>query len=189
MGTLRSTQNTMCAMTVKYSSERTIEAIIESVIKQSLADHSERHILDRGQRQDPEDNEGNNCSDRQLLELSREISVLLSEVEALEARLRLSAPARSTSRRTREPFAWGFQGGGRRQGSGRTLEQQRRVEAGLERSRRRRLHRARDVIAAGNIIGELSQRRGESQEKTDQERIGEGSHVQIGRYAQRTPLD
>ena len=47
--------------------------------------------------------------------------------------------------------------------------------------------RARDVIAAGNIIGELSQKRGESMEKTDQERIGEGSHVQIGRFAQRTP--
>ena len=84
-------------MTVKYSSERTIEAIIESVIKRSLAGQSERRTLDRGQRQDPEDNEGNNCSDGQLLELSREISSLLSEVEALEARLRLSAPARSTS--------------------------------------------------------------------------------------------
>ena len=47
--------------------------------------------------------------------------------------------------------------------------------------------RARDVIAAGNIIGELSQRHGESQEENDQERIGEGSHVQIGRFAQRTP--
>ena len=131
----------MCAMTVKYSSERTIEAIIESVIKRSLAGQSERHTLDRGQRQDPEDNEENICSDSQLLELSREISSLLSEVEALEARLRLSAPACSTSRRTREPFARRFQGGGRHQGSGRTLEQQRRVEAGLERSRRRRLHR------------------------------------------------
>ena len=76
-----------------------------------------------------------------MLELSREISSLLSEVEVLEARLRLSGPARSTSRRTREPFAWRFQGGGRHQGSGRTLEQQRRVEAGLERSRRRRLNR------------------------------------------------
>merc|ERR1712004_835227 len=132
--TLRSTQGTMCAMTVKYSSERTIEAIIESVIKRSLADQSERHTLDldRGQRQDQDDNEGNNCTDGQLLELSREISALLSEVEAMEARLRLSAPACSTSRRTREPFAWRFQGGGRHQGSGRTLEQQRRVEAGLE---------------------------------------------------------
>jgi len=51
--------------------------------------------------------------------------------------------------------------------------------------------RARDVIAAGNIIGELSQRREESQEKTDQERIGEESHVQIGRRldAVWTPLD
>merc|ERR1712004_284957 len=137
------------AMTVKYSSERTIEAIIESVIKQSLADQSEQHTLDRGHRQDPEDNEGNICSNRQLLELSGEISSILSEVEAMEARLRLSAPARSTSRRTREPFAWRFQGGGRHQGSGRTLEQQRRVEAGLERSRRRRLNRARDVISAG----------------------------------------
>merc|ERR1712209_72964 len=185
--TLRSTQGTMCAMVVKYSSERTIEAIIESVIKRSLAGQSQRHTLDRGQRQDPEDNEGNICSDGQLLELSREISSLLSEVKALEVRLRLSAPARSTSRRTREPFAWRFQGGGRRQGSGRTLEQQRRVEAGLERSRRRRLSRARDVIAAGNIIAELSLRREESQEKTDQERTGEGSHVQIGRFAQRTP--
>ena len=47
--------------------------------------------------------------------------------------------------------------------------------------------RARDVIAAGNIITELSQRRGEYQEKNDQERIGEGSHVQIGRFAQVTP--
>ena len=114
----------MCAMTEKYSSERTIEAIIESVIKRSLADQSERDTLDRGQRQDLEDNEGNNRSDGQLLELSREISSLLSEVEAMEARLGLSAPARSTSRRTREPFAWRFQGGGRHQGSGRTLEQQ-----------------------------------------------------------------
>merc|ERR1712107_190161 len=145
--------------------------------------------LDRGQRQDPEDNEGTISSDGHLLELSREISSLISEVEAMEAILRLSAPTRSTSRRSREPFAWRFQGGGRYQGSGRTLEQQQRVEAGLERSGRRRLHRARDVIAAGNIIAELSQRRGESQEKSDQERIGEGSHVQIGRYAQRTPLD
>merc|ERR1712107_715814 len=162
--TLRSTQSTMCAMTVKYSSERTIEAIIEPVIKRSLADQSERHILDRGQRQDQEDNERNNCSDGQLLELSREISSLLPEVEAMEERLRLSASTRSTSRRTREPFAWRFQGGRRHQGSGRTLEQQRRVEAGLERSSRRRLNRARDVIAAGNIIGELSQRREESQE-------------------------
>merc|ERR1712012_1369157 len=187
--TLRSTQGNMCAMTENYSSERTVEAIIESVIKRSLADQSQRHTLDRGQRQNPEDYEGNNCSDGQLLELSREISSLLSEVEALEARLRLSAPARSTSRRTREPFAGRFQGGGRHQGSGRTLEQQRRVEAGLERSRRRRLNRARDVIAAGNIIGELSPRCGESQEKTDQERIGEGSHVQIGRFAQKMPLD
>ena len=131
----------MCAMAVKYSSERTIEAIIESVIKRSLADQSERHVLDRGQRQDPEDNEGNICSDGQLLELSREISSLLSEVEAMEARLRLSAPARSTSRRTREPFARRWREGGRHQGGGRTLEQQRRVEAGLERSRRRRLSR------------------------------------------------
>ena len=49
--------------------------------------------------------------------------------------------------------------------------------------------RARDVIAAGNIIAELSQRREESREKNDQERIGEGSHVQIGPFAQRTPLD
>merc|ERR1711963_400808 len=187
ISTLKSTQGIMCAMTVKYSSERTIEAIIESVIKRSLADQSERHILDRGQRQDPEDNEGNICSDGQLLELSREISSLLSEVEALEARLRLSAPARSTSRRTREPFARRWRGGGRHLGSGRTLDQQRRVEAGLERSRRRRLNRARDVIAAGNIIGELSQSCGESREKTDQERTGEGSHVQIGRFAQRTP--
>jgi len=121
------------------------------------------------------------------LELSREISSLLSEVEAMEARLRLSAPTRSTSRRTREPFAWRWRGGGRRQGGGRTLEQQRRVEAGLERSRRRRLSRARDVIAVGNIIAELSQRRGESKEENDQERTGEGSHVQIGRFAQRTP--
>merc|ERR1712004_256201 len=176
-------------MTVKYSSERTIEAIIESVIKRSLADQSERHILDRGQRQDPEDNEGNICSDGQLLELSREIFSILSEVEAMEARLRLLGPARSTSRRTegREPFAWRFQGGGRPQGSGRTLEQQRRLEAGLERSRRRRLQRARDVIVAGNIIAELSQRREESQEENDQERIGEGSHVEIGRFAQKTP--
>merc|ERR1711963_1251744 len=167
--TLRSTQDTMCAMTVKYSSERTIEAIIESVIKRSLADQSERHILDRGQRQNQEDNEGNICSDGQWLELSREISSLLSEVEAMEARLRLSAPTRSTSRRTREPFAWRFQGGGRHQGSRGTLEQQRRVEAGLERSRRRRLHRALHVIAVGNIIAELSQRRKESQSqgKTD----------------------
>merc|ERR1712004_587515 len=178
--TLRSTQSTMCAMAVKYSSERTIEAIIESVIKRSLAGQSERHTLDRGQRQDQDGNEGNNCSDGQLLELSREISALLSEVEAMEARLRLSTPACSTSRRTREPFAWRFQG------SGRTLEQQGRVEAGLER-RRRRLHRARDVIAAGNIIGEVSQRREESKEKNDQERIGEGSHVQIGRFSQMTP--
>merc|ERR1712107_947951 len=139
--TLRLTQGIMCAMTVKYSSERTIEAIIESVIKRSLTDQSEKHTMERGQRQDPEDNEGNNCSDGKLLELSREISVLLSEVEALEVRLRLSAPARSTSRRTREPFARRFQGGGRRQGGGRTLEQQRRIEAGLERSRRRRLSR------------------------------------------------
>merc|ERR1712047_103824 len=179
--TLRLTQGNMCAMTVKYSSERTIEAIIESVIEQSLADQSEQHTLDRGHRQDPEDNEGNICSNRQLLELSGEISSILSEVEAMEARLRLSAPARSTSRRTREPFAWRFQGGGRHQGSGRTLEQQRRVEAGLERSRRRRLNRARDVIAAGNIIAELSHRCGESREENDQKRIGEGSHVQIGR--------
>merc|ERR1712152_122013 len=188
--TLKSTQGTMCAMTVKYSSERTIEAIIESVIKRSLADQSERHILDRGQRQDPEDNEGNICSDGQLLELSREISSLLSEVEAMEARLRLSAPTRSTSRRTREPFERRFQGGGRHQGGGRTLEQLRRVEAGLERSRRRRLSRARDVIAAGNIIGELSQRHEESQEEDDQERIGEGSNMQIGRRldADWTPL-
>merc|ERR1712107_86079 len=185
--TLRSTQGTMCAMTVKYSSERTIEAIIESVIKRSLAGQSEQHTLVRGQRQDPEDNEGNNCSEGQLLELSREISSLLSEVEAMEARLKLSAPTRSTSRRRREPFSRRWRGGGRHQGSGRTLEQQRRVEAGLERSRRRRLHRARDVIAAGNIIGELSQRREESQEKNDPERIGEGSHVQIGRFAQVTP--
>merc|ERR1712047_115671 len=175
-----STQSTMCAMTVKYSSERTIEAIIESVIKRSLAGQSERHTLDRGQRQDPEDNEENICSDSQLLELSREISSLLSEVEVLEAILRLSAPTRSTSRRTREPFARRFQGGGRHQG---------RVEAGLERSRRRRLNRARDVISAGNIITELSQRRGEFQEKSDHERIEEGSHVQIGPFAQRTPLD
>jgi len=186
--TLRLTQGNMCAMTVKYSSERTIEAIIESVIKRSLAGKSEQHTLDRGQRQDHEDNEGNNCSDGQLLELSREIFSLLSEVEALEARLKFSAPARSTSRRA-EPFAWRFQGDGRHQGSGRTLEQQRRVEAGLERSRRRRLNRARDVISAGNIITELSQRRGEFQEKSDHERIGEGSHVQIGPFAQRTPLD
>merc|ERR1712012_854494 len=163
--TLRLTQGIMCAMTEKYSSERTIEAIIESVIKRSLAGQSERHTLDRGQRQDPEDNEGNICSYGQLLELSREISVLLSEVEALEVRLRLPAPARSTSRRTREPFERRFQGGGRRQGSGRTLEQQRRVEAGLERSRRRRLNRARDVIAAGNIIAELSQSRGSPRKK------------------------
>merc|ERR1712012_1307606 len=175
--TLKSAQGIMCAMTVKYSSERTTEAIIESVIKRSLADQSERHILDRGQRQGPEDNEGNICSDGQLLELSREISVLLSEVEALEVRLRLSAPTRSTSRRTREPFARRWREGGRRQGGGRTLEQQRRVEAGLERSRRRRLHRARDVIAAGNIIAELSQGRGESQEKNYQERTGEGSQM------------
>merc|ERR1712107_939761 len=125
--TLRLTQGTMCAMVVKYYSERTIEA-----------------------------------------------------------RFRLSAPTRSTSRRTREPFARRFQGGGRHQG-GRTLEQQRRVEAGLERSRRRRLNRARDVIAAGNIIAELSQGREEFQEKNDQERTGEGSHVQIGRFAQVTP--
>jgi len=41
--------------------------------------------------------------------------------------------------------------------------------------------RARDVIAAGNIIAELSHRCGESQEENDQKRIGEGSHVQIGR--------
>merc|ERR1712107_121750 len=185
--TLRSTQGNMHAMTVKYSSERTIEAIIESAIKRSLAGQSEQHILVRGQRQDPEDNEGNICSDGQLLELSREISVLLSEVEALEVRLRLSAPTRSTSRRTREPFARRWREGGRRQGGGRTLEQQQRVEAGLERSRRRRLHRARDVIGAGNIIAELPQRRRESQEKTDQERTGEGSRVQIGRFAPRTP--
>ena len=52
--------------------------------------------------------------------------------------------------------------------------------------------RARDVIAAGNIIAELSQRRRESQEKNDQEeRIGEESHMQIGRRldADWTPLD
>merc|ERR1712012_426865 len=185
--TLRLTQGIMCAMTEKYSSERTIEAIIESVIKRSLAGQSEKHTMERGQRQNPEYNEGNNCSDGQLLELSREISVLLSEVEALEVRLRLSAPARSTSIRTREPFPRRWKGGGRHQGGGRTLEQQRRFEAGLERSRRRRLNRARDVIAAGNIIAELSQGRKESQEKTDQERTGEESHVQIGRFAQRTP--
>merc|ERR1711953_919301 len=81
--------------------------------------------------------------EEELTELHRDMTRLILDLQAMEERLRA---------RTRPLLQ-------RRQRK--TLEGRRRqrVEAGLERSRQRRLHRARDVIAAGLILGELSEKR------------------------------
>merc|ERR1712061_440825 len=76
--------------------------------------------------------------EEELTELHRDMTRLILDLQAMEETRPL---LQRRQRRTLE--------GRRRQ----------RVEAGLERSRQRRLHRARDVIAAGLIIGELSEKR------------------------------
>merc|ERR1712061_278700 len=76
--------------------------------------------------------------EEELTELHRDMTRLILDLQAMEETRPL---LQRRQRRTLE--------GRRRQ----------RVEAGLERSRQRRLHRARDVIAAGLILGELSEKR------------------------------
>merc|ERR1712038_166587 len=119
------------------------EAIIESVIRHSLNGQQEQ-IVDRTQLTflDVEENHNSiGMVEEELTELDRDMTRLILDLQAMEERLRTRPLLQRRQRRTLE--------GRRRQ----------RVEAGLERSRQRRLHRARDVIAAGLILGELSEKR------------------------------
>merc|ERR550517_1326429 len=101
-------------------------------------------------------------AEEELTELHRDMTRLILDLQAMEERLRA---------RTRPLLQ-------RRQR--RTLEGRRRqrVEAGLVRSRQRRLHRARDVIAAGLILGELSEKRPRFLEADQGE--GKNSHERGG---------
>merc|ERR1711953_240318 len=134
------------AMPKRLTSEAIIQAIIESVIKHSLNGQQEQ-ILDRTQRTflDMEENHNSIAMvEEELTELHRDMTRLILDLQAMEETRPL---LQRRQRRTLE--------GRRRQ----------RVEAGLERSRQRRLHRfcrfcrARDVVAAGLILGELSEKR------------------------------
>merc|ERR1711953_714618 len=145
MGSVSVTRGKESAMPKRLTSEAIIQAIIESVIKHSLNGQQEQ-IVDRTQRTFLDVEANHNCIgmvEEELTELHRDMTRLILDLQAMEERLRA---------RTRPLLQ-------RRQRK--TLEGRRRqrVEAGLERSRQRRLHRARDVIAAGLILGELSEKR------------------------------
>ena len=134
------------AMTGRFTSEATIEAIIESVITHSLAGRRD-HVLDIGQRHFPE-GEGNFNSmamfQDELATLSRDLADLLFDLQAMEESLR---PTDTASRRRRRRALYRRSFGARYlEGEGRrNLEEEgrrrQRLEIGLERSRQRRLHR------------------------------------------------
>ena len=140
-------------MSRRFTSEATIEAIIESVITRSLAGQRDR-VLDIGQRHFPE-REGNFNSmvvfQDELVTLSRDLTALLFDLQAMEESLR---PTDNASRRRRRALNRGPLGARSLQGEGRrNLEEEgrrnlegearrrQRLEVGLERSRQRRLHR------------------------------------------------
>ena len=135
------------AMTGRFTSEATIEAIIESVITHSLAGRRDR-VLDIGQRHFPE-GEGNFNSmamfQDELATLSRDLTALLFDLQTMEESLRLTDTASRRRRRVlfgRPLGARNLEGVWR---STRSLEEEerrrQRLEVGLERSRQRRLHR------------------------------------------------
>ena len=126
------------AMPKRLTSEAIIEAIIESVIKHSLNGQQEQ-IVDRTQRTflDVEANHDSIAMvEEELTELDRDMTRLILDLQAMEERLRA---------RTRPLLQ-------RRQR--RTLEGRRRqrVEAGLERSRQRRLHRYPQVQCFAGLV-------------------------------------
>ena len=109
-------------MPKRLTSEAIIEAIIESVIRHSLNGQQEQ-ILDRTQLTflDVEENHNSiGMVEEELTELDRDMTRLILDLQAMEETRPL---LQRRQRRTLE--------GRRRQ----------RVEAGMERSRQRRLHR------------------------------------------------
>ena len=131
-----------------FSSESVIEAIVESVIARSLAGGQQQCILDIGQRQEEEgDNSMEMSGDViELAELSRDLTALLIDLQAMEERL--GAPGiRSIYRRRRGSRSFEGEAGSRRRRGPRSFEgeagrrRRERVEVGLERSRQRRLNR------------------------------------------------
>ena len=125
-------------MPKRFTSEAIIEAIIESVIRHSLNGQQEQ-IVDRTQRTflDVEANHNSiGMVEEELTELHRDMTRLILDLQAMEERLRA---------RTRPLLQ-------RRQR--RTLEGRRRqrVEAGLERSRQRRLHRYPQVQCFAGLV-------------------------------------
>ena len=123
-------------MPKRLTSEAIIEAIIESVIKHSLNGQQEQ-IVDRTQRTflDVEENHNSIAMvEEELTELHRDMTRLILDLQAMEERLRTRPLLQRRQRRTLE--------GRRRQ----------RVEAGLERSRQRRLRRYPQVQCFGGLV-------------------------------------
>ena len=123
-------------MPKRLTSEAIIEAIIESVIRHSLNGQQEQ-IVDRTQRTflDVEANHNSIAMvEEELTELDRDMTRLILDLQAMEERLRARALLQRRPRRTLE--------GRRRQ----------RVEAGLERSRQRRLHRYPQVQCFAGLV-------------------------------------
>ena len=148
-----------------FSSESVIEAIVESVIARSLAGGQQQCILDIGQRQEEEgDNSMEMSGDViELAELSRDLTALLIDLQAMEERLGVpgirslysrrrcsrSFEGEAGRRRRERDSTRSFEGeaGSRRRRGPRSFEgeagrrRRERVEVGLERSRQRRLNR------------------------------------------------
>ena len=123
-------------MPKRLTSEAIIEAIIESVIKHSLNGQQEQ-IVDRTQRTflDVEENHNSIAMvEEELTELHRDMTRLILDLQAMEERLRTRPLLQRRQRRTLE--------GRRRQ----------RVEAGLERSRQRRLRRYPQVQCFAGLV-------------------------------------
>ena len=116
-----------------FSSESVIEAIVESVIARSLAGGQQQCILDIGHFQEEEgDNSMEMSGDViELAELSRDLTALLIDLQAMEERLG-ALGIRSIYRRRRGSRSFEGEAGRRRR---------QRLEVGLERSRQRRLNR------------------------------------------------
>ena len=116
-----------------FSSESVIEAIVESVIARSLAGGQQQCILDIGHFQEEEgDNSMEMSGDViELAELSRDLTALLLDLQAVEERLGATRVG-SLNRRRRSSRSFEGEAGRRRR---------QRLEVGLERSRQRRLNR------------------------------------------------
>ena len=120
-------------MPKRLTSEAIIEAIIESVIRHSLNGQQEQ-IVDRTQLTflDVEENHNSiGMVEEELTELDRDMTRLILDLQAMEETRPL---LQRRQRRTLE--------GRRRQ----------RVEAGLERSRQRRLHRYPQVQCFAGLV-------------------------------------